>query len=493
LVLGALALAGLLFFLWMSLRRQPELPTNPAETSHVAGDAKPAADEDPASELADAKVAPRATPEAAEPSEKEAPAPPAPAAAATKTPRRPDLDARTWILFRVKDEHGAPVAGAEVRLAGMRRKTEHTSVFGWRGEPDHGTTAVDGTVKLPCPVWVTLDDETAGVVVYVHHPDFVTFEDQNCALAETVDVVLQRGSVLVLAGWLGTKENVVTNVKPSFSWEVDLMPDDWLPRRDGRLTTTRMKPGAHVVLLEWASADHGTCFSDLTPFETVAGEDQELLLELHPAKTLRGQLGPEVPRPVIDGEVSVGVQSGGGNGFLHVGSALVKSDGTFEVPYLPVGPSEIVGVCKGFAAVRRENPFIFGGGQRNGGQSLDLRIVGETYVLEMEPTATLELELRGPDGKPAAGVRVDAWPNVCWEVGACGSYVEHRSWTAMSGSDGRARIEDIPSGEHDFGIEHAELDLKGEGENGDRHRRAKFESGETVKLAFDLVKKSGND
>ncbi len=472
----------------MSLRRQPEVPTNQVETSHAAGEAKPTAQRASASELADAKVASRALPDAVEPSEKDATAPQAQAAAAAKAPRKPDLAARTWILFRVKDEHGAPVAGAEVRLTGMRRKTEHTSVFAWRGEPDHGTTAVDGTVKLPCPVWVTLDDETASVVLFVHHPDFVTFEQQDCPLAESVDVVLQRGSVLVIAGWFGTKENVITNVTPRFSWEVDLKPEDWLPRRDGRLTTTRMKPGAHVVLLEWTSPEHGACFSDLTSFETVAGEDQELLLELHPSKTLRGRLGPEVPRPVVDGEVSVGVQSGGGTGFLEVREALVKSDGTFEVQNLPAGQAQIAGVCKGFAAVANDNPFVLG--RLLGGPEIDLRTLDEPYVLKMEPTATLELELRGPDGKPAAGVRVDAWPNVCWEVGACGSY-EHRTWTATTGADGRARIEDIPAGEHGFGVEHAELDLRGEGENGDRHRRAIFVSGETVTLAFDLVKKAG--
>jgi hypothetical protein len=69
-----------------------------------------------------------------------------------------------------------------------------------------------------------------------------------------------------------------------------------------------MKPGKHAVYLEWKSPDHGACYSELTPFETVAGEDQELLLELVAAKTVRGRLGPEVPRPVEDGEVSIGVQ-----------------------------------------------------------------------------------------------------------------------------------------------------------------------------------------
>jgi hypothetical protein len=399
------------------------------------------------------------------------------------------------MLFRVKDEHGAPVAGAEVQLAGLRRKSEPTSCFAWRAEPDHGTTAVDGTVKLPYPIWTTLDDESGSVVVFVHHPDFTTYENQMCPIADTVDIVLVRGSVLVIAGWFGSKQNVVTDVQPHFSWDVHLKSEDWLPRRDGRLTTTRMKPGNHVVLLAWRSEKHGLCYSDLVPFETVAGEDKELFLELHPARTLVGRFGPEVPRPVLDGEVSVGVQlqsKGPGGALIVVHGALVQSDGTFEVPDLPTGTAEIVGICDGFAAVMQNGPPDLGEGPRLFPRTIDLRLGGE-YELEMEPTAVLEVELRGPDGKPAAGVRVVAWPNVCWSVGDCGTYVENRTWTATSGVDGRAQIENIPAGEHGFGVQHAELDLRVEGEDGDRHRRAEFHAGETVKLALELVKKNGND
>jgi hypothetical protein len=187
----------------------------------------------------------------------------------------------------------------------------------------------------------------------------------------------------------------------------------------------------------------------------------------------------------------VQLASGGENttSLLDVHGALVQTDGTFEVPNLPAGTAEIVGVCKGFAAVMRDDPFVFGG--RLSPPEIDLQALGEPYVLKMEPTAALEVELRGPDGAPAAGVRVDAWPNACWSVGACGTYVEHRSWTAASGPDGRARIEDIPPGEHGFGVEHRELDLRREGENGDRFRRARFDAGETVRLSLDLVKKAG--
>jgi hypothetical protein len=488
LLLGALGLAALLVGLWFVLR-----PTSLAPRSDAVA-AEPARPE-PAPELTDAgktdleaTAARAAAPRAEEP----APKPIAAAAVAEK----PDPDAREWIVFRVKDEHGTPVAGAEVRLSGLRRKSERGSVYAWRGEPDSGTTARDGTLRLPYPVWVTLDDETASLVVFVHHPDFTTYEDQDCTIRETVDITMRRGSSLVIAGWFGSRETIVTDVRPHFSWDVDLRPEDWLPRRDGRLTTTRMKPGHHVVFLEWRSPEHGTCFSDLTPFETVAGEDQELLLELRPGKTLKGRLGPEVPRPVVDGEVSVGIglgpQGENGRSLLHRRGAPVQPDGTFEVAGLPRAEAQIVGVCRGFAAVCAvESNEHF---ERRIAPVIDLRTLEDEYELEMEPTAVLEIELRGPDGKPARGVHVAAWPNVCWRVQVCSNYAEQHGYYADSDAEGRVRIEDVPAGEHYLGVEDETLDLPREGTaNGprDRIRRVKFPSGQTVRLAFDLERKTG--
>jgi hypothetical protein len=494
-MLGVFGLAVLVAVLWTTLRSSRV--TDPPATS---AEAAPASSVAAAPELAESKLESRA-----EPGRREEEVPPAvepgpkheavPKTASAPAARKPDLDARKWILFRVKDEQGAPVPGAEIRLDGLRRKSERGSVYAWRGAPDHGTTAVDGTLKLPCPLWITLDDETASVVVFVHHPDFTTYEDQDCLLADTVDIVLKRGSVLVIAGWFESKDRVVTDVKPHFSWEVDLKADDWLPRRDGRLTTTRMKPGKHAVYLEWKSPDHGVCYSELTAFETVAGEDQELLLELVAAKTLRGHLGPEVPRPVVDGEVSVGVQFRGpeSQGAILVRrGAPVAADGTFEVDGLPAGEAQIVGICRGFAAVPSERSKEFA--DRMVAQELDLRKIDGDYELRMEPTATLEIEFQDPEGKPAPGILVNAWPNVCWRVQACSGYSDVRSWSAESDANGRARIEDLPAGDHWFGVASPELELpKAEATTTtmDRTRRATFAPGETVRLAFALEKKDG--
>lgn len=494
-MLGVLGLAVLLVLLWTA-QRSPPAPASAA----IPAEAPQPDPSPPAADLTEATLESRAVPTrteetpVVEPASKPAAAH-APNTTATPAPKKPDLDARGWITFRVKDEHGAPVPGAEVKLDGLRRTSERGSVYAWRGEPDRGTTAIDGTLKLPYPVWITLDDETASVVVFVHHPDFATYENQDCALAETVDIVLQRGSVLVIAGWFGSKDRIVTDVLPHFSWDVDLKADDWLPRRDGRLTTTRMKPGRHAVYLEWKSPEHGACYSELTPFETVAGEDQELLLELVAAKTLRGHLSAEVPRPVVEGEVSVGVQFRGpenGGAILVRRGAPIAADGTFEVRGLPPGDAQIVGICRGFAAVPSERSKD--SGERAIAKEIDLRKLEGDFELAMEPTATLELEFQGPDGKPAPDVLVDAWPNICWRVQACSSYSDVRRWSAQSDANGRARIEDLPAGEHWFGAVSRELELPQAAagtDARDRTRRAHFAPGETVRLTFSLEKKIG--
>jgi len=492
LLAGAAVLVALLLVLWFALNaRESGAPIGrrddaqaPAAAEISAADAAPHA-------LASAPGADGRT------AEVRAAAPPAsdkPAAA-----RRPDLAAREWIEFRVKDDHGAPVAAAEIQLAGLRRKSERGSCFGWRGEPSSGKTATDGTLKLPFPVWVNLDDETGEIVLYVRHPDYATFEDQGCKIAPVVDIVLKRGSTLVIAGWIGAREHVVTDVTPSFSWDVDLQPDDWFPRRDGRLTTTRVHPGTHVVYLQWQSKELGTFFSDITEFTLVQGEDLDLLLELRPAQHLVGKIGDEVPRPVVDAEVSIGIQGGAGRAsVLHRRSIAVQPDGNFEFTALPPGDAQIVGLCRGWASarVRDEGPASAGSVPDEHSwmaPRLDVRSFEGLYELRMEPTAALELTLVDPDGKPAAGVTIKAWPNVCWRINACSMFLDDRSWSAKSDSNGLVRIEDVPAGEHGIGAEDPDLDLpiaEAGGGGGMRIHHVAFVSGETARKSFTLERKS---
>jgi hypothetical protein len=112
----------------------------------------------------------------------------------------------------------------------------------------------------------------------------------------------------------------------------------------------------------------------------------------------------------------------------------------------------------------------------------------------MEPTAALEVELRAPDGELLAGARVDVWPNACWLIGACGIFLDDRTWSAVTDERGLARIENIPAGEHNFGVAHDayELSLDPPGEpTAQRHRRGTFEPGQTQRVELKLERRGG--
>ena len=121
--IAGIVLVGLLVGLFGWMLRSDPAPTRAPPPSTEASRSSPAPS---APELAETKLEPRAVPSRIEEPPAAADSAPKPAAApAVAAPavaaRKPDLDARTWILFRVKDEHGAPVPGAEIKLDGLRR------------------------------------------------------------------------------------------------------------------------------------------------------------------------------------------------------------------------------------------------------------------------------------------------------------------------------------------------------------------------------------
>ena len=498
LLLAAVLFIGLVIALrtrWTSDEPRAEAAAKP-ETAVEAG-VEPA-------EVATLDAEPSPVRDAA-PVEDETPTqPPATIAEPVAPVRTADLAAREWITFRVENERGYPVAGAEINLSGMRTVRERGSWYGWRGDPSLGVTDANGTLKLAYPVWVSLDDETGELSLSVKHPDYATYDNDAVPVAPEVRIVLKLGSVLVVSGWVDEPTQVITDVRAHFSWDVDVKPEDWLPRRDGCLTTTRVPEGTHLVYLEHESPKHGACFSAMTEFALAPGETRELHLQLNPARKLVGRLADVVPRPVVDGRVVLGVQmesEARGATILRTFEVPVGEGGTFVVERVMPAEAQIVALCKGWASKPEELVAIQseGGGAESSIemetelQRVDLSSDGE-FVVAMEPTSSLALELRGPDGAPAAGVAVWAWPNACWRVNACGMFVESRHWMGISDAEGLVRIDDIPAGSHSFGVSHSQLDLPFDPPgvtHARRSRSAQFASGATVSMKLPLERKTG--
>jgi len=75
-------------------------------------------------------------------------------------------------------------------------------------------------------------------------------------------------------------------------------------------------------------------------------------------------------------------------------------------------------------------------------------------------------------------------------VPKCQTFPGERGWPGTSDANGLARLEDIPAGQHWFGVANSYFDLSLEPPT-NRHRSAESRSGETVRMTLMLERKSG--
>jgi len=421
------------------------------------------ADRAPVAAAAPASLAPvdaGPEPEPAELAAREAvePARPLPAAASAEEASTPDAPSAAapsqtaTLRLLVEDTYGNPVPGAVATTRGVRPK-DHPGDY-WsitEGQVATGETDLAGIVELAYPRWLgTYQDreEVAKVMFVVEHPDYVTFEEQQGVPvdeAETV-VTLERGSFLIVSGWIDSPDQRLLDVVPHLSDGAGVADADWLPIRDGRPSCNKIPPGRHAVYLTFERTD-GTWASDVVEFELEEAEREELHLQLFSPRSLLGTLDEAVPRPVVDGEVCLGLNRGTGWGtpsMLRLYRAPVDADGSFELAGLPPGTGEMVGLCRGWvsrtALVPAEDE------DDDPDRILQPVPAGATdFVLAMEPTATVEVRVLDPDGEPLPGAAVWMWPNVRWSNGYS-SILLDRQFVAVSGPDGTARVVDLPAG-----------------------------------------------
>ena len=426
---------------------------------------------------------------------------------------RSDRGERREVDLVVENRHGEPIEGAEIVMTGLRTKREPGSHHAWGEETSLGRTRADGTARLWFPVWTTRDDETGELTFRVSHPAYVTkVVDRYVIDGEPRVVVLDPGAMVIVSGWSASRADVVLDVEPHLAIGTDVARADWLPIRDGRLSTVKLAPGRHALWLSHESARRGRLFSAIEAFDLAEGEQKELHLELLPGSELRGRLEDEVPRPVSGGEVLLNLQFGLGSDrgprMMRSYSAPIGSDGSFAFVDLPPGDGQVIALCDGWSSERvvtRDPEWLGVAGEDLSGDALEAAIdraierlgdrarvaqpvapgTTKEFVLRMEPTATLRVTLRAPGGEPAAGAKVSCWPNVFWRSGFSQVFL-NREYGAVSDAAGVATVANLPPGEAWFGVEHATLDVPNAPGEGDRARRAGLRAGETLEVELAL-------
>jgi len=504
LIVAVVAIVIALGLLWLC-GRNPE-----TARAHDAVPAVPAAPN-----AADPELKPMTAPTLA-PRERvpvaEIPAPSAEAKAtqATATPAPPDLAARDWLEIRVVDPGGLPVFDAELSIDGVRKEEDAGSWYEMRDGPATARTDAQGLARISYVRWVDIDGRTNEVDLEVKHPEFVAFRDSSFAIGSGQHpVVLQRGATVVVSGWFGSPELVLTDIVVQADRDAQLSHKAWKREADGRLSTSRLAPGKHLLWLTSEGQEHGKLASAIESFELSENEWKELHIELHALAVLQGRLDDSVPRPVLDGHVMLNLHQGGlGADEPSIDrdfESVVHDDGTFEVPDLPPGKGQIIALCRGWISrrTRADSPEEAGMSFGNYEPTPDeieeaMRDMGDQafepqrislpssspFVVAMEPTGALEVTVRTQDGGPLAGALIAASPNVSW-IGVGSTIFPWGEWNATTDSAGRARIENLPP-DHGLWVDAGHSSFRMPRAQRDDSPRVPIVSGQTATFEFTL-------
>lgn len=347
-------------------------------------------------------------------------------------------------LLRVVDASGNSIAGAVIHPEGLRTKPG-PYVSGWyswgAGEnnvPDSPViTDSQGYARMIYPKYVFERIETGTLCLGVEHADFVPDRPEcrvalvpptgapwrvwmeyvidrirkKALIAATAPIVLQKGAVLKLSLKSGSGPPDGSSLSAQLS-NLDVETKNfWLRPAPGMLITKRLRPGLTVLRGVQFDSNGLAWFSAVTSVTAVAGQTNEVMVELKPGSSVRGRLDQTVSRPVRDGRVVANVWPKN-----EVASSSppqwhawtnIQSDGSFEIHSLPDGDLELVAICDGFVSTNGPGKFHFHYPQKYSLEGRDLDV-----VLGMEATACLEVTVKDDQGKPLPNACVSTWPNI---------------------------------------------------------------------------------
>lgn len=443
---------------------------------------------------------------------------------------------------RVLDEAGVPVAGAVVFPEGLRTKPGPyvSGWYGWRTETNGGvpnspvTTDEEGYARVPYPKYVFERIETGTLCLSVNHPDFVPDQPERIVatappagapwqiranallnqirrkslIARPDPIVLKKGAVLVVRVRNAAERG--SRVFAQVSGVAAHITNFWIHAEPGVIVTRRLAAGPRTVRAVQVDSDGLAWFSDAESFTAVAGQTNEVPVDLKRGATVSGQLDSTVPRPVKNGRVVAHVWPQGcrpqdSPPQWHAWAAL-SEDGTFSIRGLPEGDLEIVALCEGFVSTNGPGQFQTRYPQKHLLGTNDLAI-----TIGMEPTARLEVQVADDKGKPLKDVRVVTWPNV--RYGEWSSVIlmndcynskdrllsepavrspwgaEVQDFQGMSDSSGLAVLRNIPATVNGLSVDHPRFSLPAVGTARDgksRVTRFTLTPGQTNRLFIQL-------
>jgi hypothetical protein len=447
-------------------------------------------------------------------------------------------------LIRVVDATGKPVVGAVIRPEGLRTKPGPyvSGWYGWMtgkdGVPNQPvSTDANGYARVPYPKYVFERIETGTIICSFSHPDFVpdrpervvattppagapwrVWADdlwgrlQHKVLIARVDpIVLQKGATLRLSVRPDCAAPKGLPLFAQISAGGDQETNFWIRPEPGVLVTRRLAAGLQTVRAVQVETNGAVWFSDVISITAVAGQTNELVVDLKRGVAVHGQLDATVPRPVRNGRVVAhvwpkGLRPQDSPPQWHAWTTN-REDGSFDFGSLPEGDLEIVVLCDGFVSTNGPGKFQMHYPQQHQLGTNDLAV-----RIGMEPTARLEVTVLDDKGNPLKDAHVATWPNVRYGEWSATMLVGDRYNTAeqlmpqpaskfdfwsrkvpdfegTTDSSGLAVIANLPKEVKEFNVEHAQFTLPAVVTPwGDKRREASvtLKLGQTNRVAVQL-------
>lgn len=357
-----------------------------------------------------------------------------------------DMTVTQWGTVHVQDEQGRGVFSARVTVKGYRSEFLSGALYPPREGEHEFTTDANGNTRIEWWEWADEYSLTSGLCLQVSHPEFATVRAEWSVNAPT-PIVLPAGCHLIVGAV--TKEGKALSAFDVLADHGTNLPSSaWITRTDGRKEVSAIGAGKHVICVEH-QAESGLLYGEPQEFELAPGEVRELHFVVARGVRVTGALDEDVPRPIREGHVALFIHRGSyeRSGQDHLISRAydvpIGADGTFSVGGVPAGTCEVFVICDGWSSKCTTPAGDVADGREEDLQRAPLD-AAEPFVVKMQRTGLVEIQIRAADGGKLPQVMVGVSPNVC-SLSGCG-LVPWGEWLVPSDANGLAVIENVPPG-----------------------------------------------
>ena len=343
---------------------------------------------------------------------------------AVETPNESDAqpDVAPFVVA-VVDPDGKPLEGAEVVAYGVR---VGSGVIFWREDgkaPQRQAVVTDADGRSVVIVSRSmLDRPRTALLTYATHPDFAGRRLEASLRMSGDDspdatITLDAGTRLRIRPVTEEGELDLTTarvVAPKLEVPVNVAAED------DTLLTHPLPGRAPLVRVSAESVDGRRYDSDWVAWAPKIGGERELLVVMEPAEAVRGELSPDVPRPVRGGWVKAHYMRATAEQDyreIHSQQVPVAEDGTFTLDEAVSGCDvQLLIVCDGYTSERPSEEVIRRSIARYAGafavrptmpacQLLAAEDRGGVWTVPMAASASVRVRVLTADGRPAAGVQ----------------------------------------------------------------------------------------